>query len=519
MLAREYLGARYELGGSSRLGCDSAGLVWAVMSDAGAWPPSASRTTAQAQMAIGVPVRGSALQPADRLYFDFARSARSGPNAPGVADHTGLYLGDRQFIHATVGGVVVTSLSGYWLDHLLAARRDERLRRGSLLQPYMKLGDDPDACYHFLVCGADDSLDVVTRLSRVPIEELRAANSLSPDVDPAPGRLLLIRSHVRATSAVEMLRTDIVGTYGGYVVGANDTLTSIAAQAGTTATIVRLVNGLAANATINEGQMLLLPRAARRMGVRVYRAYPTPGAVLRSVPSTDSRARTREVPLKDEEGQRQELYVYEKPYTHNPAWRAVMVDSSKMPWAWMQQQHLEFDALETRQAYCAVGRDAPAMPEPPYSRATPRSVSPVVIPRGNVANDVVSPTKRRAIQIAYWFVEHKVPYQLGGRSPIAVDTSGLVYYCFKRAGVKGWEKLTPPCRNQIKYGKPVGPDLKDLRPGDRLYFDTARLGRNVVDHTGIYIGNGWMIEATPPRCKKTNLRHYLKIYAARRDPD
>lgn len=129
------------------------------------------------------------------------------------------------------------------------------------------------------------------------------------------------------------------------------------------------------------------------------------------------------------------------------------------------------------------------------------------------------PTKRRAIELALWFAAHKVPYRMGAASTRSTDTSGLVWYCFSHAYVPGYEKLRPPCTNQIKYGTRVSTRIEDLRPGDRLYFDTVRLGYGVVDHTGIYIGGGKMVEATPPHVRVTDLRRYLKIYAARRDPD
>lgn len=45
---------------------------------------------------------------------------------------------------------------------------------------------------------------------------------------------------------------------------------------------------------------------------------------------------------------------------------------------------------------------------------------------------------------------------------------------------------------QIGIGVSVKPD--DLQPADRVYFDSRR-GRIV--HTGIYLGNGYFIHASP----------------------
>jgi len=314
--------------------------------------------------------------------------------------------------------------------------------------------------------------------------------------------------------------------YQLYAVKEGDTLKTLAEESGKKVSVRDLlqINNLEEGDTLTVGQVLFVPTAESAFGgssARVYRAYPTPGAVLRSVPSTDSRVGRRDVPLKDEDGKRQEIYVYEKPYTYNPAWRAVMVDSSKMPWAWMRQEHLEFEPPEKRLLYYAIGRANPPNPEPPRPQVVARPFYPVVIPVSGVCDDVKSPTKRRALEWAYWFARNRVPYKLGGFSQRQIDCSGLVYYCFRQARVAGWQSLQPSCRNQIKRGQHVGDTANPLRPGDRLYFDTARLGYGITgtDHTGLYIGGGYMIEATPPRCKKTNLRHYLKVCWARRDPD
>lgn len=83
------------------------------------------------------------------------------------------------------------------------------------------------------------------------------------------------------------------------------------------------------------------------------------------------------------------------------------------------------------------------------------------------------------------------PYVFGNVGPNSFDCSGLVYYCLKQSGssrarysaagyarVDDWEKIT---------------SMDDLLPGDLLFFST---GGKSVGHTGIYIGNGEMIDAS-----------------------
>lgn len=83
------------------------------------------------------------------------------------------------------------------------------------------------------------------------------------------------------------------------------------------------------------------------------------------------------------------------------------------------------------------------------------------------------------------------PYVWGAEGPDSFDCSGLVYYCLREAGssrgrydaagyssVSDWEKIT---------------DMDNLEKGDLLFFSTN--GKR-VGHTGIYMGEGMMIDAS-----------------------
>lgn len=83
------------------------------------------------------------------------------------------------------------------------------------------------------------------------------------------------------------------------------------------------------------------------------------------------------------------------------------------------------------------------------------------------------------------------PYIFGNTGPNSFDCSGLVYYCLKQAGsslgrynaagysqMSDWQKIT---------------SMDNLQKGDVLFFST---NGEKVGHTGIYIGNGEMIDAS-----------------------
>ena len=89
------------------------------------------------------------------------------------------------------------------------------------------------------------------------------------------------------------------------------------------------------------------------------------------------------------------------------------------------------------------------------------------------------------------------PYILGNEGPDSFDCSGLVYYCLKQAGssrgrynaagysqVSDWEKVE---------------SIWDLEIGDLMFFYNN--GFTKVGHVGIYVGSGYMIDASSSKGK------------------
>jgi hypothetical protein len=78
-----------------------------------------------------------------------------------------------------------------------------------------------------------------------------------------------------------------------------------------------------------------------------------------------------------------------------------------------------------------------------------------------------------------------VPYKWGGTDPATgLDCSGFVQQVYEDLGI-GLPRVS---RDQAKAGTAV-PDLASAKPGDLVAFGDP------VDHIGIYVGNGRMIEA------------------------
>ena len=98
--AYHYLGVPYKYGGTSESAMDCSAFVQKCFSAVGINLPRTSRE----QVNVGMAVDPSQLQACDRLYF---------ANRQGTITHTGIYIGDGYFIHASSsrGGVAVSRLS------------------------------------------------------------------------------------------------------------------------------------------------------------------------------------------------------------------------------------------------------------------------------------------------------------------------------------------------------------------------------------------------------------------------
>jgi len=111
--ALTWMGTPYVYGGESRRGIDCSSFVQHVFSANGISLP---RTAAQ-QAKVGTPIATSDLQTGDRLYFSSSRT---------YIDHTGIYIGNGKFIHASGSrrGVTISDLSeSFYQKIYVGARR------------------------------------------------------------------------------------------------------------------------------------------------------------------------------------------------------------------------------------------------------------------------------------------------------------------------------------------------------------------------------------------------------------
>lgn len=119
------------------------------------------------------------------------------------------------------------------------------------------------------------------------------------------------------------------------------------------------------------------------------------------------------------------------------------------------------------------GTTAPKDPEEdPGQEPTPE------VPAGELAAAIIATAKK---QIG-------VPYKWAGASPKGFDCSGLVMYAFGAHGI------TLPHNSRSMYALGTAVAKADLQPGDLVFFFGSN--KNVINHVGIYIGNGEFIHSS-----------------------
>lgn len=129
------------------------------------------------------------------------------------------------------------------------------------------------------------------------------------------------------------------------------------------------------------------------------------------------------------------------------------------------------------------------------------------VPKTEPVRQVASRTDSRLDELVMRKVEPLLgtPYRWGGTTPKGFDCSGFTQYVYKSLGVD----LPRTTSQQFEKGTSVS--LKNMQPGDLLFFDT---GDGKISHVGIYVGQGRMAHAASGQgeVKINDIDWYLSHY-------
>ncbi len=112
-LAKSQLGKPYRWGANGPYDFDCSGFTRYVFSHNGIDLPRVSRDQAK----VGIKIDRNHLKKGDLIFFDSPKSTK--------VTHTGIYLGENRFIHASSSKkrVVISPLQGYYEKHFKWGRR------------------------------------------------------------------------------------------------------------------------------------------------------------------------------------------------------------------------------------------------------------------------------------------------------------------------------------------------------------------------------------------------------------
>jgi cell wall-associated NlpC family hydrolase len=131
---------------------------------------------------------------------------------------------------------------------------------------------------------------------------------------------------------------------------------------------------------------------------------------------------------------------------------------------------------------CATTGGAPRPRPFPGAALPPASAPPAVGPPVVPPSSPVAPTALVSTALMY----RGIPYRNGGSDPSGFDCSGFVQWVFAQNGIR----LPRDVHDQYDAGQKV--DLRDVQPGDLLFFETVSRG---ASHVGVAIGGDQFVHA------------------------